>query len=68
MSVKNRYTYTLACDLRRICFYDLSIFNSAENTKRFLLALFFFSTNEWNDIFYISGQSLKVFPAPEIAW
>ena len=52
MSVKNRYTYTLACDLRRICFYDLSIFNSAENTKRFLLALFFFSTNEWNDIFY----------------
>ena len=52
MSVKNRYTYTLACDLRKICFYDLSIFNSAENTKRFLLALFFFSTNEWNDIFY----------------
>ena len=58
MSVKNRYTYTLACDLRRICFYDLSIFNSAENTKRFLLALFFFSTNEWNDIFLPFPASL----------
>ena len=50
MSVQNRYTHTLACDLRKLCFHDLSVLYFTKYTKRLLLTLLFFSTNEWDNI------------------
>ena len=68
MSVQYRNTDTLAGDHRLRSFYDLTVFYFTPDTKRFLFALLFFSSDIWMMFSTISGQSLKVLPAPEIAW
>ena len=52
MSVQNRNTDTLAGDHRLGSFYDLAVFYFPPDTKRFLFALLFFSTDVRDDIFY----------------
>ena len=50
MTVQYRNPHTLACDLRKLCFNDLSVLHFSENTKRLLLALLFLSANERDDV------------------
>ena len=52
MSVQYRNTQALAYDDWFCCRYDHSVFNLTPQSQRLFLALFFFSTDIWNDIVF----------------
>ena len=50
MSVQHRNAHALACDLRKFCFYNLSVLHFAEHAERLLLALLFLTADEGDDV------------------
>ena len=52
MSVKNRNSDTLACDNRLCSRYDHTVFDLAPQSQRFFFALFFLTTDVWDDVVF----------------
>ena len=68
VAVGDRYAQALRGDARGGGVYDLAVLHMAPDLEGFLLGLFLFAADVGMTLSRLSGQVLKVFPAPEMAW